>query len=332
MSAPASHDAPTCPRAAFDYLPVGFFSSSMGLAGLSVAWHEASNHYGVPLWIAHAIGILAVLAFLAVLCGYGCKVLSSWQVVKEEFLHPVGGSLFATLWIALLLLPIIVEPWSRDLALALWVIGACGMTLFAVVTVNRWISNRQQLAHATPAWIIPVVGMLDLPLAMPTLGLQADADIALFALALGLFFSLPLFTMIFSRLLFEAPMPDGALPSLLILVAPFAVGYSAYVTVSGGHDRFSESLYMLMLFMLLALLRQMRNLISCCPFRISWWAVGFPLAASAICALREAAIRPGLFTNGVAILLLAIATIAILGLLWRTLKGMAQGELRALSA
>jgi tellurite resistance protein len=100
------------------------------------------------------------------------------------------------------------------------------LLLLPVVLVR--FSDRQQMIHATPAWIIPVVGLLDLPLAMPALGLPAGSGLGVFTLAVGLF--VPLLTLIFARLLFEAPMPDGLRPSLMILVGPFAVGYSTYTT------------------------------------------------------------------------------------------------------
>jgi tellurite resistance protein len=151
-------------------------------------------------------------------------------------------------------------------------------------------------------------------------------------LAIGLFFAVPLFTLIFSRLVFEAPMPDALQPSLLILVAPFSVGFSSYVVTVGRIDLFAQSLYFLMLFVLAVLLGRLRVLRQCCPFRVSWWAVSFPLAASAIAALRFAAFDPNWFTAGVAWALLALATIAIAGLLVRTLVGVVQGELRTLSA
>ena len=41
------------------------------------------------------------------------------------------------------------------------------------------------------------------------------------------FFAFPLFTLILSRLIFEEPMPQPQRPSLLILVATFAVSFSA---------------------------------------------------------------------------------------------------------
>jgi tellurite resistance protein len=48
------------------------------------------------------------------------------------------------------------------------------------------------------------------------------------ARAIGLFFAAPVFTVIFSRVLFEPRLPDALKPSLLILVAPLGVGYSAH--------------------------------------------------------------------------------------------------------
>ena len=84
-------------------------------------------------------------------------------------------------------------------------------------------------------------------------------------------------------------------------------------------------------FVLAVLLGQLRNLPLCCPFRVSRWAVSFPLAASSIAALRFAAAEPGLITDGIAIVLLALATLVMSALLGRTLLGLVRGELRTLS-
>lgn len=315
----------------FEYLPVGLFGAVMGLTGLSAAWHLAQEHYGAPAWISAIIGGIAVAAFVAIGIGYLLKLATAPDAVRTEFKHPIAGNLFGTIPISLLLLPIILAPIDLGLARAVWAIGAVAMTGFAWVIVSRWMSDRQQVAHATPAWIIPMVGMLDIPLALPVLHLPGLHIVMVLGLAVGLFFALPLFTLIFSRLLFEAPIPDALLPSLLILLAPFAVGYSAYVVTTGQTDLFAESLYVLTLFLLSVLLGRLRNLLICCPFKVSWWAVSFPLAASAIAALRFAAAQPGPFTNGVAVLLLGFTTLVIGGLLARTLLGVAQGELRHLS-
>ena len=322
--------APARPR--FDYLPVGLFGSVMGLTGLSVAWRLAHARYGAPEWIANGIGIAAVTAFVLLALGYAVKLMTAPAAVHAEFRHPIAGNLFGTILISLLLLPIVLAPLNLLLAQVVWGVGAAGMVAFAWMIVSRWMSDRQQVAHATPAWIIPVVGLLDVPLALPSLGLPPLHGVMVLGLAVGLFFAVPLFTLIFSRLVFEPPMPDALQPTLLILVAPFAVGFSTYVATTGQVDLFADALYVLTLFMLAVLLGRLRHLPSCCPFRVSWWAVSFPLAAAAIAALRFAAAEPGWITDAIGLGLLALASVTIAGLLVRTLVGVARGELRALSA
>lgn len=319
-------------RPVLEYLPVGLFGAVMGLTGLSVAWRLAQARYGAPEWIALAIAAVASIVFVAVLVGYAIKLVTAFGAVRGEFRHPIAGNLFGTILISLLLLPIVLEPYVHRFAQGLWAVGAVGMIGFAWLIVGRWMSDRQQFAHATPAWIIPVVGLLDVPLGLPSLGLPPMHGLMVFALAVGLFFAVPLFTIILSRLLFEPPLPDALKPSLLILVAPFAVGYSTYAVTAGQTDLFAEALYMLTLFMLAVLLGQLRHLPVCCPFRVSWWAVSFPLAACSIATLRFAPIQPGIVTDGIAIVLLAFATVIILALFCRTLWGLVRGELRTLSA
>lgn len=320
-----------------DHLPIGLFGAVMGLTGLSVAWHLAHAVFGAPPWIADAIGVVAVLVFVTVLIGYAVKAATAPGAVSAEFHHPIAGSLFGTFFISLLLLPIILVPVNMPLARALWALGAIGMMVFAWVIVSRWMSDQQQIAHATPAWIIPVVGLLDIPLAVPALGFAPTPDSLLHALmvmdlAVGLFFAIPLFTLIFARLVFHPPLPDALQPTLLILVAPFAVGYSTYTVTVGTTDLFARALYMLALFLLVVLLGRLRKLGQCCPFRFGWWSVSFPLAASAIAALRYAAFAPSWLSQTIAVAALALATITIAGLLVRTFVGVARGELRALSS
>jgi tellurite resistance protein len=319
-------------RPRLDYLPISLFGSVMGLTGLSLAWRGAAFGYGAPLWPAAMIGAIAVIAFVALTLGYAVKLVTARDAAWAEFRHPIAGNLFGTFLVSLLLLPIILVPVSILLAQMMWAIGAIGMLGFAWMIVSRWMSDRQQIAHATPAWIVPVVGMLDVPLALPSLGLPSMHGLMVLGLAIGLFFAVPLFTLIFSRLVFEPPMPDAMQPTLLILVAPFAVGFSTYVATTGQVDLFAQSLYVLTLFILAVLVGRLRFLDRSCPFRVSWWAVSFPLAASATAALRFAAAEPGWITDAIALVLLGIATLTIIGLLGRTLLGVARGELRSMSA
>ncbi|MBB3221291.1 SLAC1 anion channel family protein [Pseudoduganella umbonata] len=311
-------------------LPVALFGAVMGLAGLALAWRSAHAQLGAPAWIGIGLGWLAMLAFVAVTAAYGIKALTAFGAVQAEFNHPVAGNMFGTPLISVLLLPMLLADASLPLARALWAAGAVGMTVFAWFIVSRWMRGAQEPVHATPAWIVPVVGMLDVPLALPALHWPGLHGVAMFALGVGLFFALPLLTLILSRLMFQEPMPEPLRPSLMIMVAPFAVGFSSYASTTGRVDEFATALYMLMLFMLAVLLGRLRNLPRCSPFRVSWWAVSFPLAASATATLRYAGHAQDVYTNGIAMLMLGIATVVIAGLLLRTLAEIARGELRTL--
>jgi tellurite resistance protein len=315
----------------FAFLPISLFGAVMGLTGLSGAWRLAQVRYAVPAWVADVIGALAIIIFVTLAIGYLAKAVTAPASVMAEFRHPIAGNLFGTFFISLLLIPILLAPYARLLGQIVWVIGAVSMIVFAWVIVSRWMSDRQLVAHATPTWIVPVVGLLDLPLALPSLGLPPLHGVMVFGLALGLFFAIPIFTLVFSRLLFEEPLPPALQPALLILVAPFAVGFSAYVVITGEVDLFAESLYMLTLFFLTVLVGRLRQAALCCPFRVSWWAISFPLAASAIAAIRFATARPGMIADVLAWLLLGFATLAIIALLFRTLFGIAKGELRTMA-
>lgn len=313
------------------YLPVGMFGGVMGLTGLSVAWRLAHQHFGAPLWISESIGAAAIAAFVALLIAYGIKALFSWDAVRAEFNHPIAGNLFGTPMISLLLMPLLLAEHHLTLARLSWVLGAAGMTALAWLIVMRWMTLRQAANHVTPAWIVPVVGMLDVPLAVPQLQWQGLHGVMVFGLAVGLFFAVPLFTLIFQRLALEEPLAPALQPSLLILVAPFAVGFSAYVTTTGGIDQFAEALYMLMVFVLAVLLGRLRHLPHCSPFRVSWWAASFPLAASAGAAIRYAEQAASPVADGIAILALATATLTIAIFLAQTLSGIAKGQLKALA-
>ena len=315
----------------FEYLPVSLFGAVMGLTGLSVAWRLSGQRYGVPALVADAVGWVALAAFAALALAYGAKVVTARAAVVAEFNHPIAGNLFGTILISLLLIPILLARSAPVLARGIWILAAAAMVVFALVIVSRWMGSRQQVAHATPAWVVPVVGLLDLPLALPVLDLPAAHAVGQFGLSVGLFFALPLFTLIFSRLLFEEPLPAALRPTLMILIAPFAVGFSSYVAVTGRIDAFAESLFMLTLFVLAVLVGRLRDLPFCCPFRVSWWAVSFPLAATAAAALRYADHAGSPVADAIALALLAFATLVIAGLAGRTLLGIARGELRALS-
>ncbi len=315
-----------------EYLPIALFGGIMGLIGLSAGWRVAHTVLGAPEAIADGIGLVAVAAFVILTLAYLVKAITAPQAVLAEYDHLVAGNLFGTFAISLLLLPLILVHYSLPLAQGAWIAGAVTMTVFAWAIVVRWISRPHELAQVTPAWIVPVVGLLDLPIALPQLHMPQFQATMLLGLAIGLVFAVPVVTLNLGRLIAGPAMPDGLQPALLMLVAPFAVGFSSYVNTTGKDDLFADALYMLTLFMLAVLVWRLARVLPGKAFKLGWWGTSFPLAASAIAALRYAGAHPGAIASAIAIGLLGLATVAIAALLLRTLFGLIRGELRTLSA
>ena len=91
-------------------------------------------------------------------------------------------------------------------------------------------------------------------------------------------------TLFFYRIFFHLALPEKLLPTFFILIAPPAVGFIAYVKLSGGVDNFAYILYYFALFMFLFLLVQV-PMFRRVRFFLSWWAYSFPVAALTIASV-----------------------------------------------
>ena len=129
------------------HLPVGLFGAAMSLAALCGAWRLAHVMWVTPIFISEAIGALAVIAFIAMVTAYALKMTRHPARALAEFRHPVQGPLFATFFIALLLLPIVLYPYMLGFAQAMWCVGAALMLGFTTLIVHRWLNQQQGIAQ-----------------------------------------------------------------------------------------------------------------------------------------------------------------------------------------
>lgn len=351
----------------FSYLPISFFGACMGLSAISVAWDKMTHllqnltinteNFLVPTHNTNFLlstllanfssalsvffALLTLIAFIGLMSAYILKILSNFESVKLEFSSPLTRPFFGTFFISLLLLPFALHRLGlpESLSLAVWIVGAVLMFIFSVHIVQFWICNKLELSHITPAWIIPVVGLLDLPLALPLFADKVWVQdfsfiIAGFCVGVGFFWSIVLCVLIFARIVFFEKLPEKLMPTLVILLAPFGAGVGAYAVF----DNPNYALFSIGLFLLFALLPQIFKIGKCCPFRISWWAISFPLAAMCIASfsitesiILKSSARVAIFLYSLSSVLLIAVTLAFVWLLMRTLKGIIKGELKNLA-
>ena len=304
--------------------PISWFAMIMGMAGFTMAWRRAEQLFGLDIspaaWLLPLTAGLA-LVLAALLLG---KLLRYPQAVLEELRHPVKLAFVPTVSIALILLGTAFLHECPQLSFWLWSAGAALHLALTLYVLSSWIHHtRYEIAHLNPAWFIPVVGNILVPIA----GIQhASPEISWFFFSLGLFFWPVLTAIIFYRLIFHGSLPERFMPTLFIFIAPPAVGFVSYVTLSGGVDAFARILYGVALFFTVLLLVQFRYFVRL-KFFLSWWAYSFPLAAVTIATFIMARETGLAFYGWLGGGLLALLSVLIAILLARTGLAVARREI-----
>jgi hypothetical protein len=200
---------------------------------------------------------LTIGLFLVLFAAYGAKAYLHPAKVRAEINHPVMMSFFLTLSISLILIGTCLTTWVPEIAVVVWTFGAVGQLLLTLLILTRWVHQEHfEIHHISPAWFIPVVGNILVPLA----GVQyAQMEVSWFFFSIGILFWVVLLTIIMYRIIFHQPIDQNLLPTLFILIAPPAAGFVAYLNVAGELDNFGRFLYYSALFLTLLLFTQVRR-------------------------------------------------------------------------
>jgi tellurite resistance protein len=305
--------------------PISFFAMVMGLSGLTIASEKALHVFApelgglgigstdnVGLWMAST----SAAVFSLLLLFYLAKLVVYPKAVLEELRHPIKLNFFAAVSISLLLLSIAFLPVNEAISRPLWMVGASLHLLFTLYIVSVWIHHEHfEVHHMNPAWFIPAVGNVLVPVAGVPLGFL---DVSWFFFSIGMLFWGLLMTIIFYRLLFHTPIPERFMPTLFILIAPPAVGFIAYMRLVGELDPIAMVLYYSALFLTLLLFAQVRYFVRL-KFFLSWWAYTFPLAAISIASMLMFEQGQGDAYRWIGAGLLTVLTLVVSFLLIRTL-------------
>lgn len=306
------------------HLPVTFFAVLMGLFGLSLACHAAAGSFPLAETAARAVLWLGVVCFAAIGAVYLLKILRHPGAVAAEWHHPVRLAFFPTITISLLLMATSVNDYRPDLALPIWLLGVAGQGVLTVAVISGWISHRAfEVGHLTPAWFIPAVGNVIVPMAGAPLGWPETSWLFFSA---GMIFWLILLVLVFNRLIFHAPIAARLFPTLVILIAPPAVAFVSYFRLVGGVDPFAHVLLNCGYVFAILVLVQVPKLIRL-PFALSWWALSFPLAALTVASFLYGRAMDSLAHIGIGLGLLALLSVVVAGLMARTGLAIARDEI-----
>ncbi len=306
------------------HFPISWFAIVMGFSGLTIAWEKSEALFKPGFSVSPYFLLITTTLFVLLLAVYAAKLLRFRPAVMKELHHPIKLSFFPTISISLILLSIATLHSAHGLSLVLWMVGTALHLLFTLYVMSAWINHEHfQIQHMNPAWFIPVVGNILIPIGGVAHGYP---EVSWFFFSIGLVFWLVLMTIVFYRVIFHAPLPGKLVPTFFILIAPPAVGFVSYMKLTGELDSLARILFYFGLFLTLLLFTQVQRFARL-KFFLSWWAYSFPLAAITIASMVMSQHVDAGFFRLLSIALLTILTTVILLLAWRTLVAIRRHEI-----
>jgi tellurite resistance protein len=265
--------------------PVSWFAVIMGLSGFSIAWNKAEHILHLPFSLSPVLLGCTMALFVAFSLFYILKMIRYGDEVRDEIKHPVKIAFLPTYSISLLLLSIALLQIHEVISFWFWIFGTSLHFLFTLYVLSSWIhQNTYEIKHLNPAWFIPVVGNILVPVA----GVHhAAVEISWFFFSVGLFFWPVLTAIIFYRLIFHQSLPERFIPTLFIFIAPPSVACISWYNLTGTIGAFGLILYFIALFFFILVLVQVQYFLKI-KFYLSWWAYSFPIAALTIATLLMA--------------------------------------------
>ncbi len=312
------------PSARLEHYPITFFAVGMGTLGLTLAVHAAEQAYDLGAHLSGWVlsGSVVILALVSL--GYLAKALRHPDAVRGEWNHPVRIAFFPAMSISVLLLAAALIDRAPVLANWIWMVGAAMQGALALSVIAAWIGHRSFAPlHISPAWFIPAVGNVIVPLAGAPLG---HIDLSWMFFSAGVLFWVVLLTLVINRLMFHDPLPGRLVPTLVILIAPPAVAFISWVRLTGGLDAFGHILISLAYVFALIVLTQVPKFRQL-PFSLAWWALSFPLAALSSASFLYARLAGSDAHRVLGLFLLVLLATIVGALIGRTVLAMARGEI-----
>ncbi|PIN04396.1 hypothetical protein CDL12_23067 [Handroanthus impetiginosus] len=258
---------------------------------------------------------LIVLILLSVL--YSLKCIFWFNMIKQEFMHPVGVNYLFAPWISWLLIlesAPFVTPKHASFVI-LWWIFAVPVMILDVKIYGQWFTKGKRFltAVANPASQLSVIGNLVGARAAAKMGWR---EVSVFLFSLGMVHYLVLFVTLYQRLSGGDRLPAMLRPVFFLFFAAPSGASLAWYSISGSFDTPSKMLFFLSLFLFASLIcrpalfkKAMKR------FNIAWWAYSYPITLLALASIRYAQVVKGGIPHAITLLLSALSVLVLLGLL-----------------
>ncbi len=277
-----------------------WFASVMGTGILALTSLLYSQYILFLKNVAYVLFYFNIILFFVLLIPW----ILRWIFFREEALkdlkHPILSNFYATIAIGMLVLAadFIVIGKNMKIGEIFWFIGALATVFFGTLTPYLMFKGEHvKLDHINPAWFIPPVGLIVIPIAgsliIPHVSGSAQEFIILlnyFGWGSGFFIYLALFALVIYRFILHKPLPNTLSPTIWINLGPIGAGTvslvnliknSSFITAKEPFFVFGFLFwgfgiwwFIIAVAMTFYCIKRLRL-----PYAMSWWAFTFPLGA-----------------------------------------------------
>jgi tellurite resistance protein len=303
---------------------ISFFAIVLGLVGFTLVLQKVEPILNFSFHIYSYSLYFTLLVFLIISLIYIAKIIKHPEEIKKEFFHPIKINFFPLIAKIFLILSVIYLSMDMSYSKSFWIIGVILQFIFSIIILSIWIRHSKfEFHHLSPAWFIPIVGNVIVPIAGVAHGF---IELSWFFFSIGIVMWITLFIIVFNRIIFHNPIPDKLVPTFFILFAPPAIAFIAYIKLTGSLDPFAKVLYYISLFLFILIFAQFK-MFSKIKFYLSWWAYSFPMAAMTVATILMYHETNFLFFKYLSFFLLVVLSIIIVYLTYKTIRAISNKEI-----
>lgn len=205
------------------------------------------------------------------------KFLSDWKGLKKDLDTPIGGSVFLTYTMGIMLLATYIKPYNYTIAYGVWIVGILLHLVLLLRFTFKFVRNFN-IKQVFPSWFIVYVGIA----VAAVTGKAFQPTIGQIAFWFAFVCYIILIFVVGKRVFIVKEIPEPALPTLVIFAAPGSLCLAGYLNSFDTKNMIifwlllvlSQGIYIFVLIRLVGLLKS--------KFYPSYSGFTFPMVISAL--------------------------------------------------
>ncbi|WP_157981600.1 SLAC1 family transporter [Protaetiibacter intestinalis] len=263
---------------AAERIPLNTLAIPFGLAGIADVWTFAGGALPIPTWLPPVLWTVVAVSWVWLVVAHVVRGFLVRMPLREQLRHPVQGPIAALVPVVAMLVGIEAVEYSPVVGRVVIGLAMITTALYAGWFFGRVFTGGIAVDAVHGGYLLPSV-------AGGYIASYAAAVSGWTGLAIGWFGFGTLgwvvtFSLLTARLALRPALPDALQPTLMIMIAPPAVGGLALFAIDPSIGAAQEFMAVTLIVMLLAQLALLPRYLKT-TFTLGFWSFTFPCAAAA---------------------------------------------------